>query len=142
MKSAKILIPILALLLVFSCKEEKKSEEVSQMKQVMNMHDEVMPKMGAMAKLAGELSSKENDSTEMGLAYKKARRDLQAARDSMMRWMQDFGNKFDTEEIMKGKPLNDQKQIWLNKEELRMKAVRDQINNSIEKAETLLEAGN
>ena len=137
MKLKKILIAFLILGLVNSCKEEKKSEQVTQMKQVMNMHDEVMPKMGAMAKLAGQLSSKE-DSTEIGMKYKTARKDLQAARDSMMDWMQDFGNKFDTDEIMNGKELSDQKQIWLNEEEERMKAVRDQINSSIAKAESLL----
>jgi len=137
MKLTKILVALVILGLIGSCKEEKKSDVISQMKQVMNMHDEVMPKMGAMAKLAGQLSNKE-DSTEMGMKYKTARRDLQAARDSMMQWMQDFANKFDTDEVMKGKELSAQKQIWLDEEEERMKAVRDQINSSIEKAENLL----
>lgn len=138
MKIKNLLFALLVIGLVYSCKEDKKSETVSQMKQVMNMHDEVMPKMGAMAKLAGKLSSKE-DSTATGMQYKAARKDLQAARDSMMRWMQDFGNKFDTDEIMNGKALNDQKQLWLDKEEERMKALKDQINSSIENAENLLE---
>jgi len=137
MKLTNIVLALLIIGLIYSCKEEKKSDTVSQMKQVMNIHDEVMPKMGAMAKLAGELSSKE-DSTEIGMQYKAARRDLQAARDSMMQWMQGFGNKFDSDEIMNGKKLSDQKQIWLNEEEDRMKAVRDQINLSIQNAESLL----
>lgn len=132
-----MLFALLFIGLISSCKEEKKSDTISQMKQVMNMHDEVMPKMGAMAKLAGELSSKE-DSTEIGMRYKAARQDLQAARDSMMQWMQDFGNKFDTDEIMNGKELTDHKQIWLNQEEERMKALKDQINTSIENAENIL----
>lgn len=101
------------------------------------MHDEVMPKMGTMARLAGELSSKE-DSTEIGMQYKAARNDLQAARDAMMQWMQDFGNKFDSDEIMNGKELSDQKQTWLDEEQQRMKAVKEQINLSIENAEILL----
>lgn len=137
MKRINILIPFLILCLVYSCKEEKKSDAISQMKQVIKIHDEVMPKMGTMANLAGQLSSRE-DSTEIGMRYKAARKDLQAARDSMMAWMQDLGNKFDTDEIMNGKELSDQKQIWLNEEEQRIKAVRDHINLSIEKAENLL----
>ncbi len=137
MKIKNLLFALLVIGLVYSCNEEKKSETASQMKQVMIMHDEVMPKMGAMAKLAGELSSKE-DSTETGMQYKAARKDLQAARDSMMQWMQDFGNKFDTDEIMNGKELSDQKQIWLNQEEERMRALKDQINSSIENAENIL----
>ncbi|MBT8184406.1 MAG: hypothetical protein KJN76_06175 [Eudoraea sp.] len=139
MKLPKILIAVLIFSLVYSCKESTNPNTVSQMKQVMNIHDEVMPKMGTMAKLAGELSSKE-DSTSIGQEYVTARRELQAARDSMMRWMQDFGNKFDTDEIMNGKELIPQKQEWLNEEEERMKRIRDQINTSIESAESLLDA--
>ena len=78
MKFKNLLFAFLVIGLIYSCKEDKKSETLSQMKQVMNMHDEVMPKMGAMAKLAGELSSKE-DSTATGMQYKAARKDLQAA---------------------------------------------------------------
>ena len=139
MKLSKIFIAIFLSLAVFSCKEAKKAEEnTSQMKRVMAMHDEVMPKMGAMGKLAGELSSKE-DSTTLGMQYNKARKDLQEARDAMMEWMQGFGNKFDTDEIMNGKELSAQKQSWLNEEEEKMRALRDQINTSIANAEKLLE---
>ncbi|MEX0287653.1 MAG: hypothetical protein AB3N14_00945 [Flavobacteriaceae bacterium] len=139
MKLFKVFIALFISLSFVSCKEAKKAEEdMTQMKRVMAMHDEVMPKMGAMAKLAGELSSKE-DSTALGLQYKGARRDLQEARDAMMDWMQGFGNKFDTDEIMNGKELNAQKQTWLNEEEEKMKALRDQINSSIANAEKLLE---
>jgi hypothetical protein len=108
------------------------------MKKVMAIHDEVMPKMSAMGSMVGELSSKE-DSTEMGLQYKAARRGLQDAHKAMMDWMQGFGNRFDSDEILDGKPLSEQKQIWLDEEEEKVKALREQIYSSIEKAEKLLE---
>ena len=49
-----------------SCKEVKKAPEgPTQMEKVMAIHDEVMPKMGTIGKLVGELKAKV-DTTEMG----------------------------------------------------------------------------
>lgn len=140
MKVKNLVIAFLGVLLIVSCKEEKKSSETdSQMKKVMAIHDEVMPKIGSMGKLVGELSSKE-DSTALGLQYKSARRGLQEAHKAMMDWMQGFGNRFDSDEILNGKELSEQKQLWLKEEEEKVKALKDQINSSIETAESLLEA--
>ncbi len=107
------------------------------MKSVMAIHDEVMPEISKMGKLVGELSSKE-DSTEVGLKYKEARKELQAAHKSMMDWMQNFGSRFTADEILNGKELSKEKQIWLNEEEEKVKDLRDQINGSIQNAEELL----
>jgi len=103
----------------------------------MAVHDEVMPEMSKMGRLVGELSSKE-DSTEIGLEYKKARKDLQEAHKSMMDWMQNFGSRFTSDEILNGAELSDEKQVWLNEEEEKIEEVREQINGSIKKAEELL----
>jgi hypothetical protein len=74
----------LTLIFVLSCKEEeKKPEALTQMKEVMAIHDEVMPKMGTIGKLVSELKPKA-DSTEKGIVYDKAMKDLQAAHKSMM----------------------------------------------------------
>lgn len=130
----------LMLFLGISCKEEKKERVASptpQMKEVMAIHDEVMPKMGSFGKLVGQLSTKE-DSTAMGLKYKQARVGLQEARKTMMDWMQGFNNKFVFEEIHEGKALSATKQQWLDEEEVKIKALRDQINTSLENAEALL----
>ena len=124
-----------------SCKDEKKEAAKAsneQMKKVMAIHDEVMPKMSAMGSMVGELSSNE-DSTEIGLQYKAARSDLQDAHKAMMDWMQGFGSRFDSDEILNGKELTEQKQIWLDEEEEKVKALREQINSSIENAEKILE---
>ncbi|MFC4095498.1 hypothetical protein [Euzebyella saccharophila] len=132
----KLLFVLIAPILLFSsCKEEK---EQTQMQEVMAIHDEVMPKMSKLGTLVGELNSKENDSTEIGLQYREARKDLQAAHKSMMDWMQNFGNRFDPDEILKGKELTDQKQEWLNEEEKKVKDLKEQINSSISNAQQLL----
>jgi len=121
-----------------SCKEEKKAD-TSQMKKVMAIHDEVMPKMGTIGKMVGELSELENDSTLNTTSYQEARKDLQNAHKSMMDWMKGFGDRFDSDEILNGKELTEQKQEWLNEEEEKVKALRTQINESIEKAKKLLD---
>ncbi|PWL40152.1 hypothetical protein DKG77_04835 [Flagellimonas aquimarina] len=135
----KSLLPIFIAMFLFSaCKEKKNiTEGPTQMQQVMAIHDEVMPKMGKLGKLVGELKSKV-DTTETGRQYESAMKDLQAANTNMMDWMMAFGNRFDSEEILDGKELSEEKQVWLNEEEAKVKALREQINSSIEKAETLL----
>ncbi len=142
MKHAKkFVFLVLVSFLFVSCKDEKNSDAKSstkQMKEVLAIHDELMPKTVKFGSLVGRLSSME-DSTEMGLKYKHAREDLQAAHESMMKWMQDFGNKFDPDEILNGKELSDQKLIWLNEEEQKIKALQVQIEKSLGQAEALLE---
>ncbi len=139
----KKLLGILALAVIIgniSCKDQKKeASEVSseQMDKVMAIHDEVMPKMSVMGKMVGELSSKE-DSTEIGMQYQEARKGLQDAHKAMMDWMQGFGSRFDSDEILNGKALTEEKQIWLDEEEEKVKALREQINTSIANAEKLL----
>lgn len=138
MRKQFLMIPILCSIFLLSCKEEKKqAEDPTQMQQVMAVHDEVMPKMATIGKLVGELNDKV-DSTETGLKYDAAKKDLQAAHKTMMDWMQGFGNRFDSDEILKGKELTAEKQQWLNEEEEKVNALKEQIKTSIEQAETLL----
>jgi len=126
------------LFLSFSCKEEKKAPEgSSQMEEVMAIHDEVMPKMGTIGKLVGDLKAKV-DSTEMGRKYEVAMKDLQEANTAMMDWMKDFGDRFNHEEILEGKELTEEKQQWLDEEEEKVKEVKEKINGSIARAEALL----
>ena len=123
---------------ITSCKQEKKKDESpTQMEQVMAIHDEVMPKMGKLGNLVGQLKSKV-DTTEIGKKYEAAMVDLQNANASMMDWMRNFGDRFDSDEILNGKELSEQKQQWLNEEEEKVKALKEQINSSIEYAEELL----
>ena len=68
----------------------------------------------------------------------KAIKDLQEANRSMMDWMQGFGDRFDSEEIMDGKELSDEKKQWLKEEEEKVLQVKENINSSIERAEEIL----
>ena len=132
------LIVLVSFFLVVSCKQEKKAPDgPTQMERVMAIHDEVMPKMGTLAKYTAELKAKV-DTTALGLQYEVAMKDLQNANKSMMDWMMGFGDRFDSDEILNGKELTPQKQEWLNEEEMKVKALKEQINSSIARAEELL----
>ena len=138
MKKIFSILVCVVLFLNFSCKEEKKAPEgPTQMQQVMAIHDEVMPKMGTLGKLVGQLKAKV-DTTEMGQKYEVAMKDLQAANMSMMDWMKNFGDRFNSDEILNGKELTEEKQLWLDEEEEKVKALKEQINGSIERAQALL----
>lgn len=138
MKNILILLVCSVFVLTTACKEEKKVDEgPSQMEQVLAVHDEVMPKMKTIGNLVGELKSKV-DSTAMGQQYEVAMKDLQKAHKSMMDWMQNFGTRFDQDDIRMKKELTEQKQQWLDEEELKVKALKEEINGSIERAEALL----
>lgn len=141
MKNILVLSIVLSLCMI-GCKEEKKTEAApmvsNQMKEVMAIHDEVMPKMGKVGRLVGKLKPMV-DTTAQGKRYEKAMKDLQSANTSMMKWMQDFGDQFDSDEIMNGKELSEQKKLLLNVEEENIKVVKQQIESSITNAEALLD---
>lgn len=141
MKNILVLSIVLSLCMI-GCKEEKKTEAApmvsNQMKEVMAIHDEVMPKMGKVGRLVGKLKPMV-DTTAQGKRYEKAMKDLQNANTSMMKWMQDFGDQFDSDEIMNGKELSEQKKLLLNVEEENIKVVKQRIESSITNAEALLD---
>jgi hypothetical protein len=137
MKKLFTVITLVALLIATSCKESKKEEEPSRMEQVIDIHDEVMPKMGTLGKLVGQLKPMA-DSLGVESLEAKAMKDLQLANKSMMDWMQGFGNRFDYEETMNGKELSEEKEHWLKEEEEKVKKVKEDINSSIERAEEIL----
>lgn len=140
MKKYIPLFTTLFLAMMVSCKQDKKigeSAEADQMKMVMAIHDEVMPKMSEIGSLANQLK-KRIDSNEGGASEEKAIENLKEAHKSMMDWMQSFGDRFDSDEIMDGKELSPTKKEWLNEEEEKVKIVKEKINSSIANAKALL----
>ncbi|MCK0188769.1 hypothetical protein [Arenibacter sp. F20364] len=132
-----ILILSVVIAVAHSCKDQNKDN--SKMKGVMAIHDEVMPKMGTIGKLVSQLDEKITNDTSSE-DYVAAREDLKAAHKAMMDWMKGFGDRFDGDEILNGKTLTEEKQKWLDEEETKVKALRDQINSSIKEAEDLLKS--
>jgi hypothetical protein len=135
---------LLTILLVFAtaCKNEKKEpKEVTRMERVIAVHDEMMPKMGTLGSLINKLKPKV-DSSAVGKQYKAAQDDLEDAYNYMMDWMKGFGERFDSDEIMKGKALSKEKKALLIEEEQKVNIMRNKINQSIANAEALLKKEN
>jgi hypothetical protein len=107
------------------------------MTQVIAEHDVLMAEMGTLTKLVGELNSKV-DSTETGMKYDSAKKDLQNAHKAMMDWMKGFGDSFDSDEILNGKALSADKQKLLDQEMDKINEVKKLMKSSIENAEDLL----
>lgn len=136
MKKQVILLLGIVFSLTYACKEETK-QETSQMKMVLAIHDEVMPKTSEIGPLVAQLR-KRVDSDTGTAEEKKAMEDLQDAHNNMMEWMRGFGDKFDHDEIMNGKELSAEKQALLDIEEKEVKIVKEKINSSIANAKKIL----
>jgi len=121
-----------------SCRDGQREETgPSQMERVLAIHDEVMPKMGELSKLVGQLKERV-DTGQGGEPYEKALKDLQGAHTSMMDWMKDFGDRFNADEILNRAALSEEKQQWLDQEEENIQAVKERINSSMARAKALL----
>jgi len=62
-------------------------------KEVMDLHDKVMPEMTAMSKLQSQLQAAAVGSPD-SLMYKTAAQDLKFAKQGMMEWMRNFSGTF------------------------------------------------
>ena len=112
-----LLFVLIVLSVTLSCKkDQKETKEATRMERVIAVHDEVMPKMGTIGKLISKLEPMA-DTTSVGKQYEVAVKDLKEGYNLMMDWMKGFGDRFDSEEIMEGKALTKEKEVWLIEEE-------------------------
>lgn len=138
----KNLFLVLALFLAFaSCKEKETETEAkvpSKMDQVVAVHDELMPKMSEIASMITKLEAN-IDSTNVDSVKVKAIADLKMANGSMMTWMKDFGAAFESDEIMNGAALSDEKMNTLEAFEKSAQELRNQMESAIKNAISALE---
>ncbi|GGX31488.1 hypothetical protein [Aquimarina muelleri] len=130
------------LLLFISCNQLSKEEQEFDllMQNVIDVHDEVMPKMGEMSSLIKELEAK-IDTTSQGQSYAKAQQDIKDAYDYMMTWMSNFSDTFpptDKDVTIASDEMAKQVKL-LKEEEIKVNTLRDKINSSIKKAKDLLQ---
>ncbi len=140
MKSITKILPLfIGLLLIVSCNSLSKEEQEYDviMQNVINVHDEVMPKMGELSSLIKSLENKK-DTTTLGKTYAKAQLDLKSSYDFMMNWMSDFSTKFPYDEKVKKENVA-AKIILLKEEEIEVNKLKNQINSSIKNAKELLQ---
>lgn len=128
---------LIFLLLAISCQSSKKEEkkDVSKLKkEVMAIHDDVMPKMGALRRASKELmalgDSIQPIDSARAATYLNAAQELVDANESMMEWMRQYEPEF----------TGDDDEVWnyytLQKEEI--KKVSDLMNNELKEGQALL----
>ena len=91
------LIVLLAVMVSCSSPQKEKEEKPSLKDQVMDAHDEVMPKMGELRKTQKELLMMADSSAADSLIaakYTALARDIENANESMMAWMRHFDPNF------------------------------------------------
>lgn len=113
------------------------AQETAKMQEVTELHDKVMAKMPELIKLINKLQTAAQNSEDKA-GYELAIEDLKAANMSMQTWMIGFGKRFDADEMMKGKKLTEQKQLWLNEEAKKVEVVDKEVEASFKKAKILL----
>ena len=138
----KISYILFALIVIVSCNtsSEKEKRFDQLMTEVIEIHDEVMPKMSDISQLISELKKKA-DTTQTGKAYQEAQSELEESYDFMMTWMSDFSNKFPHNEEVTDQNESefDAKLRTLEEEKVEVTLLRDQINTSITNARALLQ---
>jgi Mg2+ and Co2+ transporter CorA len=104
--------------------------------QVMDIHDEVMPKMEDLYKMKKDLQDKIANSPDMVVEQKKELEDmisnLDSANNAMMDWMHNFNPLPDSVD-------QEAAREYLENEMERIKRVRDQTNETLEKAKSIAE---
>lgn len=94
----KILTIILLSICIISCTPSKKEELTSLEKEVMLLHDEVMPKMGELRSTQKELLALADSAGTDSVAarkYHELARIIELANESMMDWMRSYDPNFE-----------------------------------------------
>jgi len=121
----------------FSCQENPKdTSEYAQMERILALHDEVMPEMGTISGLIGQLEPLFTADSTL-VQYGSAVEDLKMANGAMMQWMMDFSEDFTTDEIMGKTMIDKEKQNLLDRYEESANRLKLQILGAIEQGQDL-----
>jgi hypothetical protein len=104
-------------------------------KEVMDVHDKVMPKLGTLRGMMGKISKLEAGSPEDSASYVDAVNHLKKADDGMMNWMHEF----DGENLRGTTWTEEQKVQYLNGELVTINQVEKDTEESLAKAQAILE---
>lgn len=129
----KKFLPLLVLFLAFAC--AKKDNGDALVNEVLNIHDEVMPKMGELMSLRKKVLDKVEGSSSPDELRDIALR-LEEAQKGMMLWMNDWSK--NSAPFVKNETTQEEKMGYLNAEKERVTKVKEDINNSIAEAKEAL----
>lgn len=124
----------ISLALVFACEPSKKGEINLVKKEALDIHDEVMPKMGELRRTRKDLMLQadtlmEVDSSRAQMLL-EASDEIATANESMMDWMRNFEPEYEgtEEEILD----------YFTKQKVLIEEVREAMNESLEKGNKML----
>ncbi|TQD37662.1 hypothetical protein [Haloflavibacter putidus] len=140
----KIIFLFLSIGLVAACKnnpkDDLKERYKERLQEVIDVHDEVMPKM---SKISSSISTLEDQlqTAENPEKVEKAIADLKYGYDYMMQWMRDFSNEFpdalDPEDYTEEEYKERFKMLEKQKEEVLK--MQEAVNSSLKQANKLIE---
>lgn len=138
----------------FSCQKEEESAGIkafdAQMKQTIQIHDDVMPQMSKINSLITELESEKEELKSLEEVntlhvdkHDVAIADLQKAHGIMMAWMKNFSSSFSRMEINTGLQVKDKDSIKAKVDLLKMQynsaeEMKAAISSSLENARKVL----
>lgn len=135
-------ISILLLFAAMACGGEKAAHEAMK-SSVLEVHDEVMPKMGQLMKLKEQLLSKagemaENDSADERITELRGlANELESAHEGMMTWMHQWSE--NAGPYTSGTAPSEEITAFYKAEQKKVNRVKAHINGSIEKAQKALQ---
>ena len=130
MKKYSFLIFSLIGLCLFSISCQEYNQEQQQLwDQVMEVHDEIMPKMGDLHQLKKQLKKREKQS-----AITAAIASIEQSQDAMMDWMREFKSMRDLSKLEHQAALN-----YLKKEQERVEQLKQLMLGSLEEGKALLQ---
>ncbi|PQB03583.1 hypothetical protein [Aureitalea marina] len=131
--------------LLISCKNDGKKEEAelaqeaTKMEMIVEVHDELMPKMSEISLMITQLEGS-MDGTEADSLKTKAVEDLKDANQAMMTWMMEFSDDYDSEEVMEGKELTPEKEALLDTYEASVMELKTTMEGAMDRGQALLDA--
>ncbi len=117
-----LLICTLAIISIQSCQSGLSPQVETRKAEVMVIHDEVMPLMSTTRKLRKQINSHNHGGVDQLIS------DLEAADETMMQWMSDFGQ-------LKQLTSEQEQMQYLDKMDARAKVMQKQFDNAIRNAE-------
>ena len=117
---------------IFSACGDKPDQVTSIKKEVMDVHDELMPKMGELRNVRKTLITKAQAAdSSMASELETLAQDLEAANESMMDWMNQYEPQFEGTEKDQVKYYSDQRTS--------IQTVKERMLNALEKGQKALD---
>jgi hypothetical protein len=145
MKTLMKVISVIVLAIIFSCQQNQSEDSKTfdkQMKETIQIHDDVMPKMSEINSMISKLESEKENllkaeevNSEKVEMHEDAIASLKDAHGLMMSWMKNFSDSFSRTEINQGLETTDKDSI-----KAKLTQLDAQYNSAEEMKKAIVEA--